>query len=70
MQRFEIRAVFQAAAAGGAGSKRDPIWDNLNERLIGEFDSLAARQKRIPAEKFNVDDNYKMYLNEVPKVSL
>ena len=68
MQKFEIRAVSQAAAADGACIERDQttqFWDNLNERLIGEFDSLAARQKQIPADEFNVDDNYKMYLNEV-----
>ncbi len=39
-----------------------------NERLIGEFDALAEKQKRIPADEYNNDDNYKLYLNEVSKL--
>jgi hypothetical protein len=42
--------------------------ENLNERLIREFDALAEQQKNIPTEKFNDDDAYRKYLNEVSKI--
>ncbi len=63
--------LIQHAADGGdrgADSKEGQIkqfLDDLNEKMIGEFDSLAEKQKHIPAENFNNDDNYKGYLNEV-----
>ncbi len=39
-----------------------------NERLIGEFDALAEKQKSIPADEYNNDDKYKLYLNGVSKL--
>jgi hypothetical protein len=42
--------------------------DSLQEKLIGEFDALAEKQRRIPADEFNDDDKYKLHLNEVPQM--
>ncbi len=54
-RRFDFSAVWQ-------------FLENLNERLIREFDALAEQQKNIPTEKFNDDDAYRKYLNEVSKI--
>jgi hypothetical protein len=44
--------------------------DSLQEKLIGEFDALAEKQRRIPADEFNDDDKYKLHLNEVPQTMM
>jgi hypothetical protein len=51
-----------------SGSESDGLrrfLDSLQEKLIGEFDALADKQRRIPPDEFNDDDKYKQHLNEV-----
>jgi len=50
-----------------SGSESDGLrrfLDSLQEKLIGEFDALADKQRRIPPDEFNDDDKYKQHLNE------
>jgi hypothetical protein len=55
----------QGMGGGEAGEMR-LFLDSLQEKLMGEFDALAERQKRIPPDEFNDDEKYKLHLNEVP----
>ena len=60
------------AAANGAGIEQNhtkQFLDHVDERLVGDFDALAEKQRNLSADMFNNDDNYKLYLNEVSKVA-
>jgi hypothetical protein len=58
----------ESSARDSSGSESDGLrlfLDSLQEKLIGEFDALAEKQRRIPPDEFNDDDKYKLHLNEV-----
>ncbi len=52
-------------ALDGAEDRIKLFFDSLSEKLVGDFDTLAERQRYIPANEFNDDDAYKRYLNAV-----
>jgi hypothetical protein len=64
-----LQAAANGAQAGSEQTHTRQFLDHMDERLVGDFDALAEQQRKISADLFNDDDNYKLYLNEVSKVA-